>query len=98
MGYLNRAELAARPAAGPGAGGAAADATRLGDLCAAAALSPAWTPARERLPQASGQYLVLLRTENYRLMHFDAADSMFEPRSLSASVTHWASLPALPRE
>lgn len=98
MGYLNKAELRAGPAAGPRATAAQPDAARLGDLCAAAALSPAWVAVQEYLPPASGEYLVLLRTASYRLMRFDATDSMFEPRSLSGSVTHWASLPALPRE
>jgi hypothetical protein len=56
-----------------------------------------WVPVLEGIPNESGDYLVFLRGKSYRVMSFNLSDETFIPICMNRAVTHWMSLPSMPR-
>jgi hypothetical protein len=56
-----------------------------------------WVSVLERIPNESGDYLVLLRGANYRVMSFNLSNEKFIPICMNRAITHWMSLPSMPR-
>lgn len=55
-----------------------------------------WVSVDNELPGQSGDYLVFLRGQNYRVMEYAKGSKSFVPKNMSEAVTHWMMLPASP--
>lgn len=56
-----------------------------------------WMPVSRELPGQSGDYLVLLRGQQYRVMAYARGSESFVPKNMNEAVTHWMMLPSKPR-
>lgn len=55
-----------------------------------------WVPVSKELPRLSGDYLVLLRGQKYRIMAYAKGSESFVPKNMNQAVTHWMILPSKP--
>jgi hypothetical protein len=55
-----------------------------------------WTAVKDRLPDSSGDYLVLLRSAQHRVMSYSQEGETFMPRCINRTITHWMPLPKAP--
>jgi len=55
-----------------------------------------WIAVKDRLPDSSGDYLVLLRSAKHRVMSYTREGETFIPRSINQAITHWMPLPPVP--
>lgn len=55
-----------------------------------------WIAVKDRLPDSSGDYLVLLRSAKHRVMGYTQEGETFIPRGINQAITHWMPLPPVP--
>lgn len=53
-----------------------------------------WVSADSQHPSQSGEYLVLLRNEKFKLMRYEKENATFIPKAMNGIVTHWTRLPS----